>query len=84
MRALLRSFAIYAIWQYVIALDAATGKMIWHYTHKPEDGVRTPWKLTRGLAILGGNLFLAGLEARADRARCENGKRTVGQQNRRP
>src|SRR5262245_43181332 len=48
----------------VIALDAATGKTIWQYSHKPEDGVRTPWKLTRGLAILGGNLFLAGLDAK--------------------
>src|SRR5215467_4462884 len=44
----------------VIALDAATGKTIWQYAHKPEDGVRTPWKLTRGLAILGDKVFLAG------------------------
>jgi alcohol dehydrogenase (cytochrome c) len=48
----------------VIALDAATGKTIWQYSHKPEDGVRTPWKLTRGLAILGDKLFLAGLDAK--------------------
>jgi len=46
----------------VIALDAATGKTIWQYSHKPEDGIRTPWKLTRGLAILGDKLFLAGLD----------------------
>src|SRR5688572_23836469 len=46
----------------VIALDAVTGKTIWQYSHKPEEGIRTPWKLTRGLAILGDKVFLAGLD----------------------
>src|ERR1041384_3220418 len=35
----------------VFALDAATGKTIWQYSHRPEEGIRTPWKLSRGLAI---------------------------------
>lgn len=48
----------------VFALDAATGRTIWQYSHKPEDGVRTPWKLTRGLAIQGDKLFLGALDAR--------------------
>jgi len=48
----------------VFALDAATGKTIWQYSHKPADGVRTPWKLTRGLAIQGDKLFLAALDSR--------------------
>jgi len=48
----------------VFALDAATGKTIWQYSHKPEEGVRTPWKLSRGLAILGDKLFLAALDAK--------------------
>src|SRR5215472_11479241 len=58
----------------VIALDAATGKPIWQYAHKPADGVRTPWKLTRGLAILGGNLFLAGLDAKLIALDAKTGK----------
>ena len=48
----------------VFALNAATGKTLWRYTHTPEEGVRTPWKLTRGLAILDDKLFLAALDAR--------------------
>jgi alcohol dehydrogenase (cytochrome c) len=48
----------------VFALDAATGKTIWQYSHRPQDGVRTPWKLSRGLAILGDKLFLAALDAK--------------------
>jgi alcohol dehydrogenase (cytochrome c) len=48
----------------VFALDAATGKTIWQYSHRPEDGVRTPWKVSRGLAILGDKLFLAALDAK--------------------
>src|SRR5262245_13367157 len=48
----------------VFALDAATGKTIWQYSHRPDEGVRTPWKLSRGLAILGDTLFLAALDAK--------------------
>ena len=48
----------------VFALDAATGKTIWQFSHRPEDGVRTPWKVSRGLAILGDKLFLAALDAK--------------------
>ena len=40
----------------VIALDAATGKTIWQYSHKPAEGTRNPCcgNLSRGVAILGG------------------------------
>ncbi len=50
----------------VIALDAATGKMIWQYSHKPAEGTRNPCcgNLTRGVAILGDKLFLAALDAK--------------------
>ena len=50
----------------VIALDAATGKVIWQYSHKPAEGTRNPCcgNLTRGLAILGDKLFLAALDAK--------------------
>ena len=58
----------------VFALDAATGKTIWQYNHKPADGVRTPWKLTRGLAILDGKLFLAALDARMIALDAKTGK----------
>src|SRR6185312_8858887 len=50
----------------VVALNAATGKTIWLYTHKPATGTRNPCcgNLSRGLAILDGKLFLATLDAR--------------------
>jgi len=40
----------------VIALDAATGKTIWQYSHKPAEGTRNPCcgNLSRGVAIVGG------------------------------
>jgi alcohol dehydrogenase (cytochrome c) len=50
----------------VVALDAATGKTIWTYIHKPAEGTRNPCcgNLTRGLAILGDKLFLAALDSK--------------------
>src|SRR3984885_12068064 len=49
----------------VIALDAATGKTIWTYAHKPAPETKNPCcgNLTRGVAILGDKLFLATLDA---------------------
>jgi alcohol dehydrogenase (cytochrome c) len=49
----------------VIALDAATGKTIWTYQHKPAQGTVNPCcgNLTRGVAILGNKIFLATLDA---------------------
>ena len=49
----------------VIALDAATGKTIWIYAHKPAPGTKNPCcgNLTRGVAILGDKIFLATLDA---------------------
>jgi alcohol dehydrogenase (cytochrome c) len=49
----------------VIALDAATGKTIWTYAHKPAPETKNPCcgNLTRGVAILGNRLFLATLDA---------------------
>ena len=58
----------------VFALDAATGKTIWQYSHRPEDGVSTPWKLSRGLAILGDKLFLAALDAKLIALDAKTGK----------
>src|SRR5436190_392124 len=60
----------------VIALDAATGKTIWQYLHKPAEGTRNPCcgNLTRGVAILGDKLFLAGLDAKMIALDAKTGK----------
>jgi alcohol dehydrogenase (cytochrome c) len=60
----------------VIALDAATGKMIWQYSRKPAEGTRNPCcgNLTRGVAILGDKLFLATLDARMIALDAKTGK----------
>jgi hypothetical protein len=60
----------------VIALDAATGKTIWTYLHKPAPGTRNPCcgNLTRGVAILGDKLFLATLDAQMIAINAKTGK----------
>jgi len=60
----------------VFALDAATGKTIWQYFHKPAEGTRNPCcgNLTRGLAIVGDKLFLAGLDAKLIALDAKTGK----------
>lgn len=60
----------------VFALDAATGKTIWVYNHKPAEGTRNPCcgNLTRGLAILDGKLFLAALDAKMIAIDAKTGK----------
>ena len=59
----------------VIALDAATGKTIWTYMHKPDPAARNCCgRLTRGLAILGDKLFLATLDARMIAIDAKTGK----------
>lgn len=60
----------------VVALDAATGKMIWQYAHKVPEGTRNPCcgNLTRGVAILGERLFLAALDARMIALDAKTGK----------
>jgi alcohol dehydrogenase (cytochrome c) len=48
----------------VVAIDAAIGKPIWQYLHKPAEGTRNPCcgNLTRGLAVLGNKVFMAALD----------------------
>ena len=60
----------------VIALDAATGKTIWTYAHKPAEGTRNPCcgNLTRGVAILGDKVFLAALDAKMIAIDAKTGK----------
>jgi alcohol dehydrogenase (cytochrome c) len=60
----------------VIALDAATGKTIWTYLHKPAAGTVNPCcgNLSRGVAILGDKLFLASLDAQMIAIDAKTGK----------
>jgi len=59
----------------IVALDAATGKTIWTYSHKPDAAARNCCgKLTRGLAILGDKLFLAAFDARMIAIDAKTGK----------
>jgi alcohol dehydrogenase (cytochrome c) len=60
----------------VIALDAATGKTLWTYLHKPAAGTVNPCcgNLTRGVAILGDKLFLATLDAQMIAINAKTGK----------
>ena len=47
----------------VIALNAATGKTLWTYSHRPDAAARNCCgNLTRGLAISGDTLFLAAYD----------------------
>jgi alcohol dehydrogenase (cytochrome c) len=49
----------------VIALNAATGKTIWSYSHTPDPAARNCCgKFSRGLAIGGDTVFLAAFDAR--------------------
>ena len=60
----------------VIALDAATGRTIWTYAHKPAPETKNPCcgNLTRGVAILGDKLFLATLDAQMIAINARTGK----------
>jgi alcohol dehydrogenase (cytochrome c) len=59
----------------IIALDAATGKTIWTYSHKPDPAARNCCgKMTRGIAILGDKLFLAAFDARMIAINAKTGK----------
>ena len=59
----------------IVALNAATGKTIWTYSHKPDPAARNCCgKLTRGLAVLDGKLFLAAFDARMIAIDAKTGK----------
>jgi alcohol dehydrogenase (cytochrome c) len=49
----------------VIALDAATGKQIWAYSHTPDAAAKNCCgRLSRGVAVAGDTVFLASFDAR--------------------
>jgi len=60
----------------VIALDAATGKTIWTYLHKPAPETKNPCcgNLSRGVAILGDKVFLGSLDAQLIAINAKTGK----------
>ncbi len=60
----------------IIALDAVTGKAIWTYSHKNAEGTKNPCcgNLTRGVAILGGNVYMATLDAHLKAINAKTGK----------
>lgn len=48
----------------VVALDAATGRQFWIYSHEPESSARTCCgRVNRGLAIIGDTLFMGTIDA---------------------
>src|SRR5213082_3054589 len=49
----------------IVALDAATGRLFWTYSHTPAAAARPCCgRVNRGLAILGDTLFMATIDAR--------------------
>jgi alcohol dehydrogenase (cytochrome c) len=59
----------------VFALDAATGKTLWSYAHKPvADARNCCGQETRGLAIAGDKVFLAALDDRMIALDAKTGK----------
>jgi alcohol dehydrogenase (cytochrome c) len=59
----------------VYALNAATGKTIWSYAHKPDADARNCCgQETRGLAVLGDKIFLAALDTTLIALNAKTGK----------
>ena len=59
----------------VVALNAVTGKPIWIHSYKPSPETHNCCgQLTRGLAILGDKIFLAGLDTRLIALDAKTGK----------
>ncbi len=48
----------------VVALDAATGRIFWTYSHQPSPARTCCGRVNRGLAILGDTLFMGTVDAR--------------------
>jgi alcohol dehydrogenase (cytochrome c) len=61
----------------VVALDAETGRVLWVYPYAPAEGARATGgggRPNRGLAILGGTLFLGTLDAHLIAIHAHTGK----------
>src|SRR5919201_2777231 len=59
----------------IVALDAATGRVFWTFTHTPAQTARPCCgRVNRGLAILGDTLFMATIDARLIAVDAKNGR----------
>src|ERR1700723_919693 len=59
----------------IVALDAATGRIFWVYNYTPSKEARTCCgRVNRGLAILGGTLFMGTIDARLIAVDAKSGK----------
>src|SRR5499426_1338047 len=59
----------------IVALDAATGRVFWTFTHTPAQTSRPCCgRVNRGLAILGDTLFMATIDARLVAVDAKSGK----------
>jgi alcohol dehydrogenase (cytochrome c) len=59
----------------VVAMDAATGRVYWTYSHRPAETARPCCgRLNRGVAILGDTLFMGTIDARLMAIDARNGK----------
>ena len=57
----------------VVALDATTGRLFWIYRWTPASDARLCCgRISRGLAILGDTLYMAGVDAHLLAHRCQN------------
>ena len=59
----------------VVALDAATGRIFWTYSHTPDQASRPCCgRVNRGVAVLGDTLFMATIDARLIALDAKNGR----------
>jgi alcohol dehydrogenase (cytochrome c) len=59
----------------VVALDAATGRVFWRFSHKPAPEARPCCgRLSRGVAILGDTLYMGTIDARLIAIDAKNGR----------
>lgn len=57
----------------VYALDAATGRVLWHYSHAISSRLAVCYQANRGVAILGNKLFFATMDAHLIALNAESG-----------
>jgi alcohol dehydrogenase (cytochrome c) len=58
----------------VVALDAATGRIFWTYSHQPSPARTCCGRVNRGLAILGDTLFMGTVDAHLLAIDAKNGQ----------
>ncbi|MEN9704175.1 MAG: hypothetical protein RLZZ393_54 [Pseudomonadota bacterium] len=58
----------------VVALDAATGRIFWTYSHQPSAGRTCCGRVNRGLAILGDTLYMGTIDAHLLAIDAKNGQ----------